>query len=169
MLNIQHNHIEHSVFWLPAICVLLHIFEEFAWPGGFLAWHRGYQPRFATSITPRFAVVGNALLLMATLVLGLMGPTWSRGLSLWLTLVALLAGNATFHIAGALRMRRYSPGIVTGVLLYLPLCVWGFMYFLANNEATFQFALVSFVVGASYQFWSMLIHRRLTASTSRSI
>ncbi|MGB9429377.1 MAG: HXXEE domain-containing protein [Gammaproteobacteria bacterium] len=161
MLNNQYNTIENFVFWLPGICAVLHIFEEFVWPGRFLAWYRGYQPEIAASITPRFAVVGNAILLVATLVLGAMGPTWRRGLSLWLILAALLAANAVFHIRGTLRTRQYSPGILTGALLYLPICIWGFWYFLATNEVTFQFALVSFILGSSYQLWSMLIHRGL--------
>lgn len=140
---------------------MLHIFEEFVWPGKFLAWYRDYRPGIAASITPRFAIVGNAILLAAALVLGLMGPNWSRGLSLWLTLAALLAANAGFHILGAIRMQDYSPGVATGLLLYIPLCAWGFWYFLENKYATPEFALVSFLIGGSYQFWSMRIHRGL--------
>lgn len=150
------------VFWLPGICVALHIFEEFIWPGKFLAWYRAYRPEIATSISPRFAIVGNAVLAAAVLVLGLTGPTWSRGLSLWFILAALLAGNAIFHALGALRMRRYSPGMLSGMLLYLPLCIWGFWYFIGNQDVTLRFALVSFVIGASYQFWSMRIHHGLS-------
>lgn len=158
---------EHFIFWLPFICVVLHIFEEFVWPSGFLAWHRIYQPEIATSITPRFAVIGNVILLIAAIMLGIMGPAWSRSLSLWLILAALVAGNAAFfHIMGALRTRRYSPGIVTGVLLYLPLCVWGYWHFIGNHEASIQFALVSFAIGASYQLWSTRIHRGLVIHKS---
>lgn len=94
------------VFWLPCICAALHIFEEFAWPGKFVAWHRAYRPGIASSIMPRFAILGNRILMAAMLVLGVMGPAWLRGLSLWLILAALLAGNAVFHLLGAWRMHR---------------------------------------------------------------
>ncbi|MEO7148324.1 MAG: HXXEE domain-containing protein [Rhodanobacteraceae bacterium] len=150
---------DRIVFWLPFIAVVLHVVEEFVWPGGFLAWHRSYRPSLAASITPRFALIGNTVLLGAAFVLGWYGPDASRDLSLWLVLAALLAGNAVFHLVGLLRMRRYSPGVVTGVLLYVPLCIWGYAHFIDNGEATWRFALSSFAVGVSYQFVSMVLHR----------
>ena len=152
------------VFWLPAICALLHITEEFVWPGGFSDWFRSYRPENALSFTPRFALRINALLIAVTVELGWMGPESSIGVSLWLTLAALLAGNALFHIVGTIRTRRYSPGTVTGAILYLPLCIWGFAHFLSNGEATPQLALVSFAIGASYNVWSFLVHRLRAAS-----
>lgn len=162
MSLVSNDHFTQLIFWLPGVCAMLHITEEFIWPGKFLAWYRDYRPQIAVSITPRFAVVGNTILLAAAILLGVMGPTWSRGLSLWLILAALLAGNAVFHILGALHMWRYSPGVITSIFLYLPLCVWGFWFFLDNHEVSLEFAFVSFVIGASYQFWSMRIHRGLS-------
>jgi len=136
MLSPSDDHVIRLIFWLPGICAALHIIEEFVWPGRFLAWYREYRPGIAASITPRFALIGNAILVAATIVLGVMGPSWPRGLPLWLTLAALLAGNALFHVLGALRMRRYSPGMITGIFLYIPLCVLGFLYFVASKDAS---------------------------------
>jgi hypothetical protein len=148
------------IFWLPFCCAVLHILEEFAWPGGFAAWYRSYRPYVAASLTTRFLVVMNAILLGVAFLLGWMGPSWSRGLSVWLILAALLAANAIFHVRGVLTLRRYSPGVVTGVLLYLPLCIWGYWHFIAAGEASWQFATISFIIGASYHIWSDLTHRR---------
>lgn len=161
MLTPSNYPLAQFIFWLPGLCVALHIFEEFVWPGKFLAWYRVYRPEIAASITPRFAVSANALLVAAVVVLGFMGPAWSRGMSLWLTLAALLAANAVFHFWGALRTHRYSPGVATGVLLYVPLCVWGFWHFLQNQDATLELAVISLLIGGSYQFWSTQIHRGL--------
>lgn len=156
------------IFWLPAICVALHVTEEFFWPGGFSAWFRDYRPENALSFTPRFAFWINALLVAATLVLGWMGPMWSRGPSLWLTIAAILGGNAVLHIRGVVRTRRYSPGVVTGSLLYLPLCIGGYWYFVDSGAATLQMALFSFVLGVSYDVWSMMNHRRRAATMATS-
>ena len=156
----------NALFWLPAICVGLHITEEFFWPGGFSAWFRGYRPENESSFTPHFAFWMNALLVAATIVIGTIGPTWSRGVSLWLTVVAILGGNALLHLRGTWRTRSYSPGAVTGTLLYLPLCIGGYWHFIANGMATLQMAMVTFIVGASYDFWSMMNHRRRAAVMS---
>jgi Protein of unknown function with HXXEE motif len=129
------------VYWLPFTFVALHIVEEFVWPGGFLEWYRGYRPELAASLTPRFAIVVNAILLTAACLLGVFGPSWSRGVSLWLVLGALLGGNAIFHLVGVLRISRYSPGVITGLLLYVPLCVFGYLHFLATGEASWSMAI----------------------------
>lgn len=155
---------DRIVFWLPFIAVVLHVVEEFAWPGGFLAWHRSYHPSLATSITPRFALIANAILLGAAFLLGWYGPDASRGLSLWLILATILGENAVFHLAGVLKLRRYSPGVVTGAVLYLPLCIWGYAHFIDSGEATWRFALASFAVGISYQFVSTALHRRMVTA-----
>lgn len=151
------------VFWLPLCFAALHIFEEFAWPGGFAAWYATYRPYVAQSLTTRFLVVGNVILLVVAFLLGWMGPSWSRGLSLWLILSALLAANAIFHVRGVFALRRYSPGVITGVLLYLPLCIWGYWHFISTREASWQLATTSLILGASYQFWTDFNHQRRAA------
>lgn len=60
------------MYWLPLAAVLLHICEEFFYPGGFAEWDRAY---------------------------------------------------------------RRSPGVVTGVLVYLPLAFWGFAHFVRSGAA----------------------------------
>lgn len=112
----------------------------------------------------QFAFWINALLVAATLVLGWLGPGWSRGASLWRVIVAILGGNSLLHLRGVWRTRRYSPGVVTGTLLYLPLCIGGYWYFVESDMATLQMAAVSFVLGVSYDFLSMTNHRRRVAS-----
>jgi len=159
MESLSSDVVARFVFWLPGACVALHIFEEFVWPGGFLAWHRTYRPDLATSITPRFAVIGNLVLVAATVVLGIMGPSWSRSLSLWFVLAGILAGNAVWHFIGALRTHRYSPGCVTGVLLYLPLLPLGLWYFLSVRGAPLETVIVGCIIGSTYQFWSEFLHR----------
>lgn len=151
--------VAHAVFWLPCVFVVLHIVEEFVWPGGFLAWHRIYRPDLAAGITPRFAIIANLLLVAATVVLGVMGPGWSRGLSLWFVLASLLAGNAVWHARGSVRTRRYSPGVVTGIVLYVPLLLGGLWYFLDVRDASLQTIAIGCAMGITYQFWSDRLHR----------
>ncbi|TAN05390.1 MAG: HXXEE domain-containing protein [Rhodanobacteraceae bacterium] len=161
MAPISSDVVVRFAFWLPCACVVLHVFEEFVWPGGILAWDRIYRHELAESITPRFAVIGNLVLIAATVVLGVMGQSWSRSLSLWFVLAGLLAGNAVWHIHGALHTHRYSPGVVTGAILYLPLLVGGLWYFLSIRGAPLEIVVVGCVIGATYQFWSNFLHRRL--------
>jgi hypothetical protein len=67
------------VFWAPLGVASLHIIEEFVFPGGFPDWDRQYRPAFRQSITPRFHVIINGLLLLACYDVGALGPSPVHG------------------------------------------------------------------------------------------
>ena len=146
------------IFWAPLCAAILHIFEEFVLPGGFAAWYRRYRPEIQKSITPRFLVIINALLLMLCYnVVALRSRP--EGVGLWLMVTALLASNAIWHVVGAVKTRSYSPGIITGLLLYVPLAFYGYAWFLRSEEASVATAIIAFAVGGSYHLWSSAFHR----------
>ena len=157
---------EGWVWWAPAGAATLHIVEEFAFPGGFAAWDRRYRPNFAASITPRFHVIVNAMMLALCAGVGLQGPTPS-GVAAWLTVAALLATNAVWHVVGAVRTRSYSPGMVTGILLYLPLALGGYPWFIRSGEASVGTAVIALAIGASYTLWVGRALHRWRARPSR--
>jgi hypothetical protein len=147
------------LFWLLPLFVGLHIFEEFVYPGGFSLWYQNYKPSLAASITPRFLIIVNAILVLLTIIPIVIG-TRPYGVALWLAIAAVLFGNSTFHIRGAFVSQKYSPGVVTSVLFYLPLSVVGFWFFISNGRASLGTALSSLVIGLSYQWFSSYNHRR---------
>lgn len=166
------------LWWAPLGAAALHIVEEFVWPGGFAAWDRTYRPEIAASITTRLHVIVNAALLylcFAVAVAGqpdgvlTLGGTRMRSVphawapAAWIGLAALLASNTAFHIAGAMKTRRYSPGIVTGIVLYLPLAVCGYWYFLSTGQISPLTAVIATAVGGSYHMWAALAHRARAA------
>lgn len=147
------------LFWAPLGAAGLHIVEEFVYPGGFAAWDRRYRPEIAKSITPRFHVIINALLLVLCFYVGALG-TRPAGVAAWLTVMALLFGNAVWHTRGAIRTKSYSPGMVTGLLLYIPLTVYGYVRFLSSGQASVPTAIIAFAIGGSYPFWSKALHKQ---------
>src|SRR6185503_17328415 len=96
----------------------------------------------------------NGLLLLACLSLALNKPSDTL-VAAWLSVSALLASNAVWHIVGALRTRRYSPGVVTGTLLYIPMALHGFAHFTGSRQASVPTALVvAALIGGSYHWWA---------------
>jgi hypothetical protein len=144
--------------WAPLVAAIFHIIEEFFVPGGFPAWDRMYRPQHAATITPRFHIIINGLLLILAYDAGAMRDArW--GTALWLTVASLLATNAVWHLKGAYRTRTYSPGMVTGALLYIPIAVWGYAAYVRTGRASIPTALVAAFLGASYHLWvSKAIH-----------
>jgi len=151
--------------WAPAVAVCAHITEEFALPGGFSAWYRRYRPETAASFSKSFAVTVNAVLLAVTLLLAFL-PEGPRSVAFWLTVVALLFANACFHLVAAVRMREYSPGLVTAMLLYVPLAIVGFTHFVRSGQASWGTASSAAVLGGAYNVFTAWNHRRRAARTS---
>ena len=146
------------LFWAPMGAATLHICEEFVFPGGFLAWDRQYRPQYAKSISVRVCVIMNALLLAMCLQIGLLGAT-PEGIALWLAIAALVFTNGIYHLRGTVAGKAYSPGVVTGVLLYFPLAIVGYYHFIHSGQATVGHAMVFFMLGGSYPFISAALHR----------
>ena len=150
------------IWWAPLVAAALHIIEEFVYPGGFAEWDRAYRPAIRDSITPRFHAIINAALLLMCAQIGLLGrggPT-ARPIAVaaWLTVAALLASNAAFHVVGTISTKQRSPGVVTGVGLYIPMAVAGYWYFLRTGGASMATAVVAAVIGASYHVWAAIAH-----------
>jgi hypothetical protein len=92
--------------WAPLGAVILHIFEEFVYPGGFVAWYRRY--RFdASRITARFLVVINAALLIACWDIAILERR-GTGVPYWLTIAALTCSNGCWHAWASFKSREYS-------------------------------------------------------------
>jgi hypothetical protein len=152
------------LWWAPLAAAALHVTEEFFYPGGFADWDRKYRPSIQGSITTRFHIVVNAALLLLCLQVGLFAGahdvgTRHVGVALWLTVAALLFSNALYHLLGTLRTGTRSPGVVTGVGLYVPMAAIGFWYFLRTGEASVPTAIAAALLGGSYQLWAGLLHR----------
>jgi hypothetical protein len=149
--------------WSLAGAASFHIFEEFVYPGGFKSWWCAYRPETAASVSNRFLIIINAALLAfsVSVALAVQAPR-GNGVAAWLTLAALLFSNAVFHVVGAFQSRRYSPGMISGVVLYIPIAIYGFVHFLRSGQASPLTALAAAFIGGSYHFISFANHRRRT-------
>lgn len=158
----------HVLFWLPLLVVLLHIVEEFVWPGGFADWYARWFPHTRQSFTKGYGFFVNGLLILVAFLLGLLGPDWSRAVSLWICVVAILGSNAIFHFIGVLKFKTYSPGVFTGTLLSLPLLVLGSGHFLQTGKATPSMVMFSVIVGSFFNVWAIVRHKWRAAAIAQS-
>ena len=147
------------LFWMPLAAAVLHIVEEFFWPGGFSDWYRGYRPDIAPTVTRRFLFWINAALVLGCLSAGIDGPSL-YGAALFLTMAAILFANGAFHLIATLAAKRYSPGVVTGTLLYIPLGIAGYAAVLRLHRASIGTAVAAAILGNSYQWVSWAINKR---------
>lgn len=136
------------VFDVFLLVSLVHMGEEYFYPGGFLDFMKRLNPRVAPRATPGAAVVINGLQLVLC-ILALIVK--NSNLVFSLSIAGLLFVNGLMHIMGSIRVRGYAPGLVTGILLYLPFSIYGYSVFLNSGQLTFFEGFVTVVLGILYQ------------------
>jgi hypothetical protein len=127
----------------------LHVLEEYFYPGGFPDFMKKSSPVFAPFVTTSFAVLINGLFL----VLCILGAIFGKNdLVFGLSIGSLLVFNGLTHLGGSLRARRYAPGLISGLLLYLPLGITAYVLFLRSGQLSLSQASLSVALGIAYQF-----------------
>jgi Protein of unknown function with HXXEE motif len=100
---------------LPA-AIMLHVTEEFLYPGGFPEWYTEFiPPKTDRGIKTGYLVWINTLMIGVCVLPVYYGETF-HGFSTWYCVAAIAAANACFHIWGVIKLKKYSPGVITGTL-----------------------------------------------------
>jgi hypothetical protein len=102
---------------LAPLIFILHVLEE---APGFVVWFNSLVPR---GISQDLFLTVNAVALIVTVVIALLvagSSDAASGLLLAAWVGFLMLANGVLHLVGTIAHGRYSPGVVTGTLLYLP-------------------------------------------------
>jgi hypothetical protein len=102
--------------WLLVAAYAAHVVEE--WVGGFPEW----LALVAGAPLPRVAFVAINAAAMGAIISATRAAIRHDSLG-WMAIAiaALLFANGVLHILGSIATGAYSPGLFTGVVLYLPL------------------------------------------------
>jgi hypothetical protein len=138
---------EQWIFILLLIAAVVHITEEYVFPGGFFGALPRLLPDQKQLSTPAFHWIVNGVFLLVCLAgaaIGESNPVLS------LSAFALIFSNAVLHIRGVFVTRAYYPGVLSGAFIYIPLCLYAYYLFLSSGRITWLQAAGSFLLGASY-------------------
>jgi hypothetical protein len=117
----------------------------------FREWRLRYFPDSNSLSTEAIFVIVTAI----TIVYILLFTTLRTRVAAWGALLFLMATqvhNVIFHIGGTVFFWDFSPGLITGILLYIPANALIVRAALADNLATTKQMWVLFVVGGLL-FW----------------
>jgi hypothetical protein len=129
------------------IASILHMVEEFFFPGGFMALIKKMNPAFAPFVNVPMAIVINGLQLLLCVIVIIVGRS---NLAFSLSAAGLIFVNGLVHMGGAVRLRGYVPGVITGSVIYIPLAVYAFYYFTASGELKLTDAVIAVTLGIAY-------------------
>jgi hypothetical protein len=121
-------------------------------------WYRKYRGN-ATSVNRRFLVIINAGLLISLFEGAVAGRT-PVGVALLLTFSGLLFSNGCWHLWASYRSHSYSPGAISGTILYLPLALFEYAGWIRLGRASLWTAALALSIGCTYPLWSALYHKQ---------
>src|SRR5437867_11520102 len=145
--------------WFPTLAIAVHLFEEsFGQAASLVGTEntlrdtlRTYHHGFSCSLTRR---------LSASRLCRRCSARHLAGSPYWVVVAAIVGANGPFHLMATVRTGRYSPGLVTGVALYLPLAVVGAGQLMRLGLVSLAAVLQAVVIAAAYSAWSSWRHRR---------
>lgn len=141
---------------LLAAAAMLHVTEEFLFPGGFADWYaKLVPPKKAKKNNAGFLVWINTFMMCAIAFAIHFGDT-PLGHNIWYDVASILVANACFHIWGVFKLKAYSPGIVTAVLFYIPLFIIGTLQLVATGIIPWYRALFSISLGIGFHIFSLI-------------
>lgn len=141
---------------LLTAAVMLHVTEEFLFPGDFPEWYaRLLPPKTVKKNNTGFLVWINTLMMFVCALSLYFGST-GLGYSFWYFNAAIAVTNACFHLWGVAKLKAYSPGVVTGTLLYIPLFAIGTQQLVGSGEFPLHKAIMAVAIGIGYHVFSVI-------------
>jgi hypothetical protein len=146
--------------WLLPAAYGLHILEE--WFGGFPEW----LALVTGSALPRSAFIAINAVAFAGMVLATLA-TARRESNGWMGIAisTILLINGVAHVLGSLVTGRYSPGLITGVVLYVPLAQLALMR--AWQQADREMFVRGVVTGAGIHVLVFVVAYALSAASDQ--
>ncbi|MBK5093753.1 MAG: HXXEE domain-containing protein [Actinobacteria bacterium] len=138
---------ESKIFWYLAAASGAHVVEEYLWPGGFLESAKEIAPEAFEHASLPIIFGVNASMILGCIYGALMRK---RNPIHGLSMASLLFVNSLIHLGASIRMKKYVPGLVTGLVLYVPLSLHAFSAYKKSAEYKRSTAVRAAVQGLAY-------------------
>lgn len=136
-----------KVFWWLTAASCAHAVEEYFWPGGFLKSAKEIAPQAFEHASLPIIVGVNASMIIGCAFGALMRK---RNPVHGLSMASLLFVNSLLHLGASIRLRKYVPGLATGLALYVPLSVRAFAWYRGSEDFRVSTAARAVAQGLAY-------------------
>lgn len=148
-------------FWILTVAYAGHILEEYV-----LDWRTWAQRTSKLSLSWNEFFVAN----FAVIVFGISAASVGWGCPLFSYMfVGLAAVNGVFaHLGTTIVKRRFSPGVITSVVLFIPVCTWAYVIAARKGVLTAPFLAITLGGGFLIMLFPILLQlvkRKLNKST----
>ena len=136
------------IFWIHFILLLVHQFEEYIYPGGFRSFFNRHiyekSPFTKRKLTRTGAVIINIFIAWPAYIISAIYGTELLWLALGLCFVTLT--NGLLHTILFLKLRKYNPGFVSGLLLFIPFGAYVLIQLFRTTELDILYATIILIV-----------------------
>lgn len=144
------NWLLQNIYFILLGSVILHMTEEFLYPGGFADDFKSFIKKLGLEINNYQIVTINILFLSLILFVVLFGNNYPL---IGLSAVFLAMLNGAAHIIQTVNLKRYFPGVITGTLLYLPAGLLAMGYY----DVEFSKKIIAMFIAAIFHLIPFLI------------
>ncbi|MEN6461098.1 MAG: HXXEE domain-containing protein [Syntrophomonas sp.] len=144
-----------KALWVAPLLLVIHNFEEYLTMPTFIAGHWRDLPGFISNITSwsshQFSIALIIVTLMAFLFtyFGSISKANGTGMFIAITTQVVLLINAVQHIAASIWFRTYTPGVLTSIILYLPLLSYLILQSLKEGYISKKQLIYSIILGTT--------------------
>lgn len=123
------------ICWLNLAALMLHQFEEYVYPGGFMDFFNSniYNPNgiIKFRINDKGAFLVNVITGWGAYLVGaVIGAKYPVYLMI---LLAINFVNGAAHTGALIKLRKYNPGFITGLFLFVPLSIYSAVTFINHG------------------------------------
>jgi hypothetical protein len=137
--------------WIATAAYALHIMEEYMFD-----WRDWARAVIGLPVEWGDFYIANAAVIILGIVTAELAPTLVIAPLAFASL--MLINGIVFHIAQVIRTKgRFSPGVVTAVVLFLPIGIAEFMEASKEGVLSVSAALAAFLVGAVFMAYPIIM------------
>lgn len=129
-----------TILLIAIFAAIIHVLEEYLC--GWLSWVHQFAPDFKL----KHFVVLNMLFISLCFLGALIAE---RSILISSSILALFLINALIHILTTIKFKKYSPGLLSSLLLLMPISLYGYYHLLINEVLNVRLFSISFVLGFS--------------------
>lgn len=144
----------NNIFLALLLAAVIHILEEYIFPGGFAKAFNRLIPGASHLFTVKFHIIVNSVFILICIIATIIGR---ENYILSMSAFGLIFANAMLHIRGAIIQRGYYPGVLSGMFIYIPLTIYAFTFLITSKQLTWIQAVLSLTLGVLFMVVLMII------------
>jgi len=117
-MNQSKGNIPHYFIWILPLAYSMHIIEEYFAGKGFPKW---FSDVFNATISNGDFIIINAIAFSIVIIFSVTYQFYRQNNVFFLALVTLFFVNGIIHILSSIFSMTYSPGTITGLIIYIPM------------------------------------------------